>query len=238
MMRSTLSRTSDRNPDGSPVVNQKTAFAGGGWIGIPKKAITSTGGTTRKAKSGLTGFTVPSKSRADRGTTISNFCSTGLGIDNVNDYVDAEHIQDFLSRGDMECLGSEVSASAFNHLSQSHPLHSKSTTTVIDWELIESTSIAWNCLSDDETAEWAKTTLAGICPFGLLAYNPTQPCLIGSLDFMVRNLDELVWKAPGCRLLFGVDRTDDGRVTFGRGVIEYDGKEHLYATKYKTDDVV
>ena len=44
---------------------------------------------------------------------------------------------------------------------------------------------------------------------------------------MIRHFDELVWAAAGNRLLFGVERGDDERVVFDKGVIEFNGKGEL-----------
>ena len=67
-------------------------------------------------------------------------------------------------------------------------------------------------------------------PYGLLLYSPSQPCLIGTYEFMIRNLDILVWKAPGNRILFGVNQTHQGNVRFTKGIIEYNGVGTLFAT--------
>lgn len=90
--------------------------------------------------------------------------------------------------------------------------------------------LKWMAASDDETALWASITIAGQCPFGLLLLDREQPCLIGGFDFMIRNLDTLVWKAPGCRILFGVHRDNEGRIEFTTGVVEFDGKDKLFAS--------
>ena len=101
--------------------------------------------------------------------------------------------------------------------------------TIVDWDDLESTTtLAWNQLSDDEAVEWAMTTTAGQCSLGLLLYDGEQPCLVGPLAFMVRHLDELVWGAPGSRILFGVNRDDDGQILFTNGLIEFNGKGELF----------
>jgi|GEM_PF-6770331 len=48
---------------------------------------------------------------------------------------------------------------------------------------------------------------------------------------MIRNFDVLIWTAHyGHYYLFGVLRDDHGAIEFTGGLIEYDGKEGLYAT--------
>ena len=145
------------------------------------------------------------------------------------DYVKAEHIRVFIENGDIECLDSSVSSNAEKHLEQAFPL--RTWATIVDWDDLESTTtLAWNQLSDDEAVEWAMTTTAGQCSLGLLLYDGEQPCLVGPLAFMVRHLDELVWGAPGSRILFGVNRDDDGQILFTNGLIEFNGKGELFGT--------
>lgn len=142
-------------------------------------------------------------------------------------YVDADHIRAFVEAGSAQILDSLVSAQAEHHLEQSFPLRLFS--TIIDWDKVPSTTLNWTQVSDDNAVAWAMTTAAGRSQFGLLLYNPRQPCLIGPIEFMVRHLDELVWGAPGCRVLFGVTRIHSGEVVFGPGVIEFNGKGELFA---------
>lgn len=146
----------------------------------------------------------------------------------MDNYVDAEHIRAFINENKVERLDSSISVEAERHLEQSFPLRSWS--TIIDWDKVPSATLEWNKVSDEEAVNWAMSTTIGQCEFGLLLYDREQPCLIGPLDFMVRHLDELVWKAAGCRILFGVDRDERRVLTFGKGAIEFNGKGELFAT--------
>ncbi len=146
----------------------------------------------------------------------------------MDDYINADHIRAFIEDGNVGILDATISAEAERHLEQSFPLRCWS--TIIDWDKIPSTTLEWNKVSDEEAVDWAMTTTIGRNAFGLLLFDPKQPCLIGPLEYMVRHLDELVWKAPGCRILFGVDRDRNGRIRFGDGIIEFNGKGELFAT--------
>lgn len=161
-------------------------------------------------------------------TTLS-YLNTDSGTNTtMNDHVNAEHIRAFLNAGNLEILDSTVSTAAERHLEQSFPLRRFS--TIIDWDKIPSAMLDWNTVADEDAVNWAMTTTIGGNTFGLLLFDPNQPCLIGPLDFMLRHLDELVWKAPGCRILFGVERDESGRVHFGNGIVEFNGKRELFAT--------
>jgi hypothetical protein len=146
----------------------------------------------------------------------------------VQNYVDDDHIRAFLANGKVERLDSQTSFEAKRHLENTVPLRNWS--TIIDWNQVPSTVLNWMNTSDDEALVWGRNTIAGQCPLGLLLYASDQPCLVGSLEFMLTHLDELVWKAPGCRILFGVNRDESGRILFGDGLIEFDGKCKLIAT--------
>ena len=159
---------------------------------------------------------------------ISNYSSTDSGIrSRMRDYVDAEHIRHMILEGTVERASATVSAKAEDHLKRCFPLNTKTTTWVVDWDAIPSTSIEWSEVPDDAVLGWARKTLAGGCMFGLLLINSDQPCLVGEFDVMIRHLDEMVWAAAGNRLMFGVERDPDGGVKFGAGVIEFNGKDTL-----------
>ncbi len=143
-------------------------------------------------------------------------------------HVDSEHIQALIEQGFVKCLSCDVSAEAERYLESMFPL--RVSMTLVSWDRLAHKSLNWMDASDDEAAKWASSTLSGIMPYGLLLYNPSQPCLIGTLDFMIRNLDTLVWKAPGSRILFGVDLDSEGTLQFSRGIIEYNGVDKLFAT--------
>lgn len=147
----------------------------------------------------------------------------------MDNFVDAEHIRSLVEAGNLKLLDSATSKDAERHLERSFPLRNWS--TIIDWDKLPSTKLDWNKVSDDEAVAWAMTATVGKCSFGLLLFDPEQPCLIGPIEFMVRNLDELVWKAPGCRILFGVEVNENGKIAFGDGVIEFNGKGELFATR-------
>ena len=104
------------------------------------------------------------------------------------------------------------------------------TTSIIDWDQVPHLSLDWAKSTDDEAALWSQETLAGKCSWGLLFYSCTDECLLGSFEFMIRNLDTLIWTAPGCKLLFGVEKTENGTLIFTDGIIETDGKACLIAS--------
>ena len=119
-------------------------------------------------------------------------------------------------------------ATAEEHLQANFPMRSH--TTIVDWPELPSKVLQWNNTTDDDAVDWAMTTTAGRQEFGLLLYAGDQPCLLGDFPIMIRSFDELVWTAPGCRLLFGVNRTDDGSIEFSSGIIEFNGKGELFAS--------
>jgi hypothetical protein len=146
----------------------------------------------------------------------------------MNDYVMAEHIQNLIESQRIERLDSSFAKAAEAHLIRSFPMSSGS--TILDWDRIPSRVLSWNTVTDDGAAAWTADTIAGHCTFGLLLFASNQPCLIGPFEFMIRNLDELVWKAPGCRILFGVERNRVGDIEFTRGVVEFNGRGELFAS--------
>jgi len=144
----------------------------------------------------------------------------------MGNYSDAEHIRQFVLDGAVTPFPPGISRLASVHLENLFPL--RLATSIVNWDAIENTSLEWSTATDDEAVNWSASTLAGQCNFGLLLYSPSEPCLVGKFKFMIRHLDELVWKSPGCRLLFGVDVLADEEIRFTSGLIEFDGKSTLY----------
>jgi hypothetical protein len=145
-------------------------------------------------------------------------------------FVDDPHIQQFVRAGKVDLLDINIAKAADEFLDRYFPMQPISTTTIIDWKSLPSTMLPWNNVSDDEAYQWAKSTIAGQSTHGLLLFAADQPCIIGEFEFMIKNLDELVWKAPGPRVLYGVYRSDNCTVRFTRGIIEFNGKGELFAT--------
>lgn len=145
----------------------------------------------------------------------------------MNEYVDDELVRQLMAEGNIKKLPAIVSAEAEEYLGSYFPLNSKSTTWIVDWESIPSNHFRWAEATDDETMAWVGKTAAGHCLFGLLYFNSEQPCLLGSLEFLIKHLDELVWKAPGNRLLFGAEQESDGGILIKPGVIEFNGRGEL-----------
>lgn len=145
----------------------------------------------------------------------------------MNDYADANQIRQMILDGTVLRLPTTVSAQAEEYLKRRFPLHTKTTTWVIDWDVTPFISLQWSEATDDEAVSWAARTLASRSTFGLLLFSSSQPCLLGEFSFMIRHFDELVWTAAGNRLIFGVERGDDKRVVFDKGVIEFNGKGEL-----------
>ncbi|WP_254512769.1 hypothetical protein [Anatilimnocola floriformis] len=148
----------------------------------------------------------------------------------MNDHLTTEPIQLFIQQGHVELLPIAVSAAADRYLAQQFPLQTKATTSVVDWGQVPSAVLQWSEASDDETVAWSRGTLAGRCAWGLLLLGTTQPCLLGQMEFMIRHLDELVWRSPGICLLFGVERGAGDEIVLTSGLIEYNGKDYLRGT--------
>jgi hypothetical protein len=142
-------------------------------------------------------------------------------------YVSDEHIVQLLTLHPLFLYDENISKDANEHLVNCFPLRNWS--TIVNWDEISHRELDWMSVSNDEAVEWASSTLAGRCSLGLLLYNPSQPCIAGSFRLVIDVLDQLIWKAPGPRVLFGVDRIADGKLCFSNGIIEYDGKGKLFA---------
>lgn len=145
----------------------------------------------------------------------------------MNDYVDDELVRQLMADGNIRKLPAMVSAEAEEYLRSNFPLNTKMTTWIVDWNSIPFKFLHWAEANDDETLTWIDEVPGDRSLLGLLYFNSEQPCLVGSLEFLIKHLDELVWKAPGNRLLFGVERKSDGGIVFKPRVIEFNGRGEL-----------
>jgi hypothetical protein len=146
-----------------------------------------------------------------------------------------EHIRDLVQSGGLKILSTESSQLAYSYLVKHFPIHSIETTSIIDWKrVIHHNVLDWAQSTDDEAAIWSKKTLAGNCSLGMLFYSKTDPSVLGPFEFMIRNLDTLIWGYPGCKLLFGVEKSEHGTLVFTSGIIETDGNEYLFASQAET----
>lgn len=143
-------------------------------------------------------------------------------------YAESEHIQEFIRLGKVEMCELPISQAAHRYLKDEFAL--RNSNTIVDWGKVIGAVLRWNSVSDEQIYTWASNSIAGECDHGLLLFAENQPCLVGPFQFMIRNFDELVWKAPGNRILFGVNKDESGKVGFTKGIIEFDGKDNLYAT--------
>lgn len=151
----------------------------------------------------------------------------------MGSFLDKAHIRDLVQSESLEELPAEFSQLAYCHLIKHVPIQLMATTSIIDWNQVHHKALDWTNSSDDEVAMWSKDTLAGKCLLGLLFYSETDPCVLGPFEFMIRNFDTLIWGYPGCKLLFGVDKSENGTLIFSDGIIETDGNTHLFATLAK-----
>lgn len=145
----------------------------------------------------------------------------------MTSHADAEHIMRMITSGSVVALPAAVSAEAEQHLIRCFPVHSQVTTSIVRWDEVPSSVLRWSSVNDDDAVRWAASTLAGEHTYGLMFFSSDQPCVLGKFDFMIRHLDELVWRAPGNRLLFGVEVGGDGKIVFSDGIIEFNGRGDL-----------
>lgn len=143
--------------------------------------------------------------------------------------VEKEHVRELIDGGTVTPLPVACSSGIESLLAESYPM--KAWGSVIDWRVLPNTTeLLWMQVDDDAAVAWAKTTTAGQHQLGVLFYNDHEPCLVGEFADVIRNLDVLIWQAPGNRLVIGAD-VGASTPAFSKDVIEYDGKETLIGTK-------
>ena len=142
--------------------------------------------------------------------------------------VDAAHVRDLISTGIVIPSSQELSAALAKRLS-GFPL--KRTGGIIDWNQILGVMVLdWMLHDDAQTLAWARLTTAGSHKLAVLLYNGDEPCIVGDFADVMRNLDTLIWTAPGARILFGADgEVDTPQVS--DDVIEFNGVDLLFGTR-------
>lgn len=146
----------------------------------------------------------------------------------MTNYIDAPHIQELIEAGVVSVADPSISKRANEHLETSIPLLGYG--TIVDWSRLKSTTLLWMTVPDEKVVAWARSAANGMHDQALLLFSPYQPCLIGTLENVVANLDTLVWGAAGPRIVFGIElNTENGEIRFSDSIIEFDGSETLFA---------
>ena len=136
-----------------------------------------------------------------------------------------QHIRDLIDKGIVTPLPPAVSHTIEQILVENFPL--KEAGGLIDWDrFANSISCEWMALDDTEAVRWAHLTTAGKHSKAVLFYNSDEPCLLGNFDDVIRNLDSLIWSAPGPRIVIGVDLVTDVP-QLSKDVIEFNGIDKL-----------
>ena len=65
----------------------------------------------------------------------------------------------------------------------------------------------------------------GYCPFAVALLTPNEPPIIGTPAGLIGCLDEVFWKYPGKRFVFGCTKQGVGFVFVPQVMAEYDGTE-------------
>lgn len=145
-------------------------------------------------------------------------------------HVDAEHVRELIESLGLQIRDRPVSKAANDYLERSFPFPKFDSTRIIDWKVIPHVELDWMSASDDETSQWASSTLIGANSMGLLLFDQYERCLIGPVHSIIRNLDTLSWGSPGPKLLFGIETLPQGELRFTRGIVEYNGRGTLFAS--------
>lgn len=127
-----------------------------------------------------------------------------LGIE-VDMYVAAEHVQELIESEGFTLLPPSISAALDTFLSDQFEEEWSQNRSLADWANGRGGRVfAWAAVDDRSLLTSLYNAGFGRRPWAVLLYNASEPCIAGSFDAMVLHLDELVWKAPGLRVLLAV----------------------------------
>lgn len=137
-------------------------------------------------------------------------------------FTNAAHIVELISQGEVSTLPLEVSGLFLDTLEQ-FPLR-KPVQASVDWsEVPNHQLLPWYEQSDDEVLNWAKRLRIGEYQHVGVWYCSTEPCLLTTFEFAMRNLDTLTWGSPGPRYCFGIRVSDTGLMYDFGALLEVDG---------------
>ncbi len=96
----------------------------------------------------------------------------------------------------------------------------------LDWsKLPGACSLSLTDLKTEAGDHWIRRTRAGRQPYLIAFFSEGQPGLAVATTEALRYLDEIFWKAPGGRFMFGARRHDGQWLPRFEDFLEYDGAD-------------
>lgn len=164
-----------------------------------------------------------------RGNSSLIFSNMPLAIEGDPVQIKRRHIEVLITRGVIVPVAQAVSKTLAGIVSSEFPL--KLSHGLVDWSRVRhATSLNWMASDDDETVKWARTTTAAAHPQAILLYSADEPCVMGDFEYIIRELDVLIWSAPGPRVLFGA-ATSEGHPRISHDLLEFNGIDKLYGMR-------
>ncbi|MFF4805445.1 hypothetical protein ACFY1U_44870 [Streptomyces sp. NPDC001351] len=115
-------------------------------------------------------------------------------------YIDSEHLQNWIKSGQASVVSAEVCRD-FHDVLLTFPW----TPTRIDWGAVEHVTMDLDEVDNAAVAATARARKAPLHTHVLVLFTPDQPGLVCRTEDALENLDHLYWKAPGARYFCGAD---------------------------------
>lgn len=138
-------------------------------------------------------------------------------------YVRHEHLQELIRAGVASVVPANVCDDFARFLATLPWLG-----TGLDWsKLPPACSLSLSSKSAEAVDDWLRRTRAGRQPYLIAFFSEGQPGIAIATRKALRHLDEIFWKAPGRRFMFGAHRHEEQWQPAFQDFLEYDGGERL-----------
>lgn len=115
-------------------------------------------------------------------------------------YITSEHIQQWIRTGKAKVIPVAIAEQLGEYLDRLPWLPDGNG---LDSNQLEGSRVALPTLTDSEQPNWINSSSMSEDPFLVFWYVRSQPCIACDMEFVISNIDQAFWKAPGNRYVFG-----------------------------------
>ena len=139
--------------------------------------------------------------------------------------IESGHIKEWLNAGRFMVVSANVAALLVARLES---LRWSPSGTGLDWVSVNNTEANFEKLKNDEILDWIQTTAFKDDTHLIFLFDPGEPCIACDLQSGILMVDQVFWKAPGRRFIFGAKLDGTLQPEFNH-IAEYNGSNLLVA---------
>lgn len=141
-------------------------------------------------------------------------------------YIEEPHIKKLIASEEVVVISEQVGINFEKSISQ---MPWNLIGTGLDWGRLRGVEFKYTNDSVLQLLEWLRRTSLRADSHLIFFFDPGDPVIAAPISFGVKIIDQVFWKKPGRRHMFGADMSENFKPKFTH-IIEYDGADRLTAT--------